>query len=138
MGYGRVGKHRKAGGRGGRGNAGGQHHMRINMDKYHPGYFGKVGMRRFHLTKNAIHRPTVNIDSLWHIVSPQTYDHYKNVNYTQNPDQKVPVIDCTQAGFFKVLGKGRLPSIPVIVKAKYFSSSAEQKIRAAGGICELA
>ena len=39
-GHGRVGKHRKH--PGGRGNAGGQHHHRINMDKYHPGYFGKV------------------------------------------------------------------------------------------------
>lgn len=34
------GKHRKH--PGGRGNAGGEHHHRINMDKYHPGYFGKV------------------------------------------------------------------------------------------------
>ena len=25
--------------------AGGQHHHRTNIDKYHPGYFGKVGMR---------------------------------------------------------------------------------------------
>jgi hypothetical protein len=33
---------------GGRGLAGGQHHHRTNMDKYHPGYFGKVGMRYFH------------------------------------------------------------------------------------------
>ena len=40
-GHGRVGKHRKH--PGGRGNAGGQHHHRINFDKYHPGYFGKVG-----------------------------------------------------------------------------------------------
>jgi ribosomal protein L15 len=24
-------------------------------------------------------------------------------------------------GFFKVLGKGRLPDVPIIVKAKYFS-----------------
>lgn len=39
-GHGRIGKHRKH--PGGRGNAGGQHHHRINMDKYHPGYFGKV------------------------------------------------------------------------------------------------
>lgn len=31
MGYGRVGKHRKH--PGGRGNAGGQHHHRINFDK---------------------------------------------------------------------------------------------------------
>lgn len=39
-GHGRIGKHRKH--PGGRGNAGGQHHHRIMMDKYHPGYFGKV------------------------------------------------------------------------------------------------
>ena len=39
-GYGRVGKHRKH--PGGRGNAGGMHHKRIMMTKYHPGYFGKV------------------------------------------------------------------------------------------------
>lgn len=42
-GHGRVGKHRKH--PGGRGMAGGQHHHRTNIDKYHPGYFGKVGMR---------------------------------------------------------------------------------------------
>ncbi|KAG9572696.1 hypothetical protein KCU84_g16061, partial [Aureobasidium melanogenum] len=35
-GHGRVGKHRKH--PGGRGLAGGQHHHRTNMDKYHPGY----------------------------------------------------------------------------------------------------
>ncbi|CAK0868158.1 unnamed protein product [Prorocentrum cordatum] len=39
-GRGRIGKHRKH--PGGCGNAGGQHHHRINFDKYHPGYFGKV------------------------------------------------------------------------------------------------
>ena len=36
-GHGRVGKHRKH--PGGRGMAGGQHHHRTNIDKYHPGYF---------------------------------------------------------------------------------------------------
>lgn len=35
-----LGKHRKH--PGGRGNAGGMHHHRINFDKYHPGYFGKA------------------------------------------------------------------------------------------------
>ncbi len=42
-GHGRVGKHRKHAG--GRGNAGGQHHHRLLMDKYHPGYFGKVSLK---------------------------------------------------------------------------------------------
>jgi ribosomal protein L15 len=39
---------------GGRGLAGGQHHHRTNMDKYHPGYFGKVGMRYFHKQGNHL------------------------------------------------------------------------------------
>ena len=50
-GHGRVGKHRKH--PGGRGNAGGQHHHRIMMDKYHPGYFGKVRARRGVLSPGA-------------------------------------------------------------------------------------
>ncbi len=48
-----------------------------------------------------------------------------------------PVIDVTQHGFFKVLGKGELPSLPVVVKAKFFSKLAEKKIREAGGACLL-
>ena len=38
-------------------------------------------------------------------------------------------------GYFKVLGKGVLPKQPVIVKAKYFSKLAEEKIKAVGGAC---
>lgn len=38
-------------------------------------------------------------------------------------------------GFFKVLGKGRLPKQPVIVKAKFFSKTAEKKIKEVGGAC---
>ena len=33
--------------------AGGQHHHRTNIDKYHPGYFGKVGMRYCELSRGA-------------------------------------------------------------------------------------
>jgi large subunit ribosomal protein L27Ae len=130
MGYGRRGKHRKH--PGGRGNAGGQHHHRTYFDKYHPGYFGKVGMRHFHYLKNNYHCPTVNIDTLWSLVSEQT-----RKAYTDRKDGKMPVIDVTRAGYFKVLGKGKLPSIPVVVKAKFFSKQAEEKIKAAGGVCEL-
>merc|ERR1712079_457505 len=50
---------------GGRGNAGGQHHHRINFDKYHPGYFGKVGMRNFHVHPNNanLYQPGINLTS---------------------------------------------------------------------------
>ncbi len=44
-----------------------------------------------------------------------------------------PVIDVTKFGIFKVLGKGQLPSQPVVVKAKFVSKLAEKKIKEVGG-----
>lgn len=61
-GHGRIGKHRKH--PGGRGMAGGQHHHRTNIDKYHPGYFGKVGMRYFHKLQNQFWKPVINLDKV--------------------------------------------------------------------------
>lgn len=51
--------------------------------------------------------------------------------------ENVPVIDTLKAGYGKVLGKGAVPTKPVIVKARFFSKSAEKKIKAAGGACIL-
>ncbi|KAK2154173.1 hypothetical protein LSH36_275g07044, partial [Paralvinella palmiformis] len=128
-GKGRVGKHRKH--PGGRGNAGGRHHHRINFDKYHPGYFGKVGMRYYHKTQQKFFCPTINVDKLWSVVTDQTREVYAKKT------DVAPVIDCVRAGYYKVLGKGHLPRQPVIVKAKFFSRSAEEKIKAVGGACVL-
>jgi len=50
---------------------------------------------------------------------------------------QAPVIDVSQSGYFKVLGKGQLPEQPVVVKAKYFSKLAESKIKEVGGACVL-
>ena len=50
---------------------------------------------------------------------------------------QAPVIDVTQHGIFKVLGKGQLPAQPVVVKAKFFSKLAERKIKEVGGACVL-
>ena len=36
-----------------------------------------------------------------------------------------------------MLGKGRIPEIPMVVKARYFSREAERKIKEAGGVVEL-
>jgi len=52
--------------------------------------------------------------------------------------EQVPVIDLLQHGYFKVLGSGVLPDRPMIVKAKFFTRLAEQKIKAAGGAAVLA
>ncbi|MFQ6666721.1 hypothetical protein Gotur_032974 [Gossypium turneri] len=127
-GHGRIGKHRKH--PGGRGNAGGMHHHRILFDKYHPGYFGKVGMRYFHKLRNKFYCPIVNIDKLWSLV-PQ------DVKAKANKDS-APMIDVTQFGYFKVLGKGVLPqNQPMVVKAKLVSKTAEKKIKEAGGAVVL-
>ena len=128
-GHGRIGKHRKH--PGGRGYSGGEHHERINMFKFHPGYFGKKGIRVFRLHKNRIHCPIINIDKLWNLLSEQARDKYLTGK------NGVPVIDCVKNGFFKVTGRGRLPNVPVVVKAKYFSKTAERRIRAIGGACVL-
>eukprot|EP00887_Chlorella_sp_A99_P003064 scaffold9.g3064.t1 len=128
-GHGRIGKHRKH--PGGRGNAGGQHHHRILMDKYHPGYFGKVGMRYFHVNKNKFFNPIVNVDKLWALVGEEARVAAAKDTAT------APVIDVTKHGFFKVLGKGELPSQPVVVRAKFVSKLAERKIKEAGGAVQL-
>ncbi len=87
-------------------------------------------MRHFHKTLNKYHQPTINVDKLWSLVSKQTRAHY-----AQAETDKAPVIDVVRAGYYKVLGKGRLPEQTVIVKAKFFTRKAEEKIKAAGGVC---
>ncbi|TPX12562.1 uncharacterized protein E0L32_000739 [Thyridium curvatum] len=186
-GKGRVGKHRKH--PGGRGLAGGQHHHRTNMDKYHPGYFGKVGMRYFHKQQNHFWKPVINLDKrgvwelhdlgevldakrrdqllgeerkthgcvvgrwkgikrimvnqnvvlteallqLWSLVPIETRDAYVAGKKTDT----APVLDLLPLGYSKVLGKGRLPEIPIVVRARWVSKLAEKKITEAGGAVEL-
>lgn len=113
--------------------AGGQHHHRTNLDKYHPGYFGKVGMRYFHKQRNHFWQPTVNVDTLWSLVEEDKREQYLKSASTSS----APVIDVLAHGFAKVLGKGQLPQVPIIVKARFVSKEAEQKITAAGGVVEL-
>jgi len=56
--------------------AGGMHHHRILMEKYHKGYFGKKGIRNYHLKKNPLHEPILNIDKLWTLVTDETRKKY--------------------------------------------------------------
>ena len=101
----------------------------------HPGYFGKVGMRWFHKKGNTTFNPTVNVDKLWSLCPEGTFDEMKKKS--DDGETKAIVIDCVRAGYFKVLGKGRLPMVPIIVRAKEFSKTAEDKIVGAGGACVL-
>jgi large subunit ribosomal protein L27Ae len=88
-------------------------------------------MRTFHLKRGLHHCPTVNVDRLWSMLPEGVYEKSKAGS------DMTPVLDVTKLGYFKVLGKGVLPSVPLVVKAKYFSKDAEKKIREAGGACVL-
>jgi len=85
-----------------------------------------------HLLPHQYYQPAINIDRLWSLVSEQTRTKYKD-----NQEGKTAVIDVQRAGYHKVLGKGELPKQPLIVKARFFSKKAEQKIKSVGGTCVL-
>lgn len=98
------------------------------MDKYHPGYFGKIGMRYFHDLREK--REVINIDKLYSLFSPEVREQIDN----KTLGDKAPVLNLTSHGIFKLLGKGRIPDAPIIVQARYVSRRAEEKIKAAGGV----
>ncbi|XP_054428607.1 60S ribosomal protein L27a-like [Pteronotus mesoamericanus] len=129
-GHSHISKHREHSG--GQGNAGGWHYHRINFNKHHPGYFGKVGMRHHHLKRKQSFCPTVNLNKLWTLVSEQT-----QVNAAKNKNGATPIIDVVRSGYYKVLAKGKLPKQPVLVKAKFFCRRAEEKVKSVGGACVL-
>ena len=70
---------------------------------------------------------------LWALVPQETRDAYMS---GQKKDT-APVLDLLPLGYSKVLGKGRIPEIPLVVRARYFSKEAERKIKEAGGVVEL-
>ena len=96
-------------------------------------YFGKVGMRHFHKQKNPSFVPTVNVCQLWHLLGEEALAQAA----AQKAAGKAAVIDVSEHGFFKVLGKGELPAFPIVVRARFVSSIAERKIKAAGGAVVL-
>ena len=123
------------------------------MDKYHPGYFGKVGMRYFHKLQNQFWKPVINLDKvclehaseqcgsaadgilqLWSLVPAEQREKYLAAG---KKTETAPILDLVPMGYSKVLGKGRIPSVPLIVRARYFSKDAERKIKEAGGVVQL-
>jgi ribosomal protein L15 len=127
MGYGRVGQHRKH--PSGRGMSGSKRHLETWINRFHPGYFGKLGMRKYHLLRNRIWEPAINVSEIWRLV-PESVK-----NQVLGQKEKAPVVDVLQHGYAKVIGKGRVPQQPIIVKARSFSHRAEEKIKQAGGRC---
>mmetsp|Transcript_11115 Transcript_11115/g.17854 ORF Transcript_11115/g.17854 Transcript_11115/m.17854 type:complete len:149 (+) Transcript_11115:58-504(+) len=130
MGYGRIGNHHKH--PGGRGMAGSKHHHKTWVNRWHPGYFGKRGMNQYHLLRNREWCPTINVSEVWRLVP----EHIKK-QCIDSKGEKAPLIDVVEAGYAKVLGKGRLAKQPVVIRARFFSKKAQNKIRSVGGRCLL-
>jgi large subunit ribosomal protein L27Ae len=91
-----------------------------------------VGMRQNHLKRGSEVCPTLNINKLWGTVGEDKLEEARKA-----PAGKAMVIDLAQYGYFKLLGKGDLPKVPVIVKARFVSKGAEEQILAAGGAVVL-
>lgn len=88
-------------------------------------------MRYFHLNKNKFHCPVINLDKIWNLIG-------EDARVAAGQDtSSAPVIDVTQHGYFKVLGKGELPNQPLVVRAKFISKLAEKKIKDVGGAVQL-
>jgi large subunit ribosomal protein L27Ae len=76
-------------------------------------------MRHFHLKKNVDFSTSINVDKLWHLATKVGGKDI--VEKAKAAAGKALVLNVTDAGFFKVLGKGLMPKIPIIVKARYVS-----------------
>lgn len=90
-------------------------------------------MRYFHHTMQKEYCPTINVDKVFALLPEDVQAKAKAEAAAGN----APVVNVVDFGFFKVLGNGRLPDFPLVVKAKYFSKGAEAKIKAAGGAALL-
>jgi large subunit ribosomal protein L27Ae len=87
-------------------------------------------MRVFHLKKNIHFRPIINLDRIVTLVPKDVLEKAKSQK------GQTLTIDVTKYGYHKVLGKGKL-SLPLVVKAKFFSKEAEKRVKEAGGACVL-
>lgn len=96
------------------------------MDKFHPGYFGKVGMRFFHYKRNPHHCPIINLDQLHLLLTEE-----------QRNSKETPTIDLNQHGIFKLLSRGMV-SRAYNIKVRIFSDKAKERIEKAGGSITLA
>ena len=89
-------------------------------------------MRHYHKKKSLSYCPTINLEKIWGLVSPDILEAAK-----KDDGKEAPIIDVTEYGFHKVLGTGSIPKASLVLKARQFSKGAEKKIKEAGGVCVL-
>ncbi|MBS7652087.1 MAG: uL15 family ribosomal protein [Candidatus Bathyarchaeia archaeon] len=119
-GYGRVGQHRKSGGRGGKGKAGGRDHFWIRTVKYEPNRFRRIGFK----PPSRLETRAINTGELEELV--------RRVLGAEMRASALPELDLTSLGYDKLLGKGDL-KIPLKIKVSSYTSMAREKVESAGG-----
>lgn len=121
-GYGRVSQHRKSGGRGGKGKAGGKKHYWIRTIVYEPNRFRSIGFiprgRDYQLALKII-----NVGDLERLASQKQH---------LDEDQGRRELDLTKLGYTKLLGKGEILT-PMTITITSASARAIEKVEAAGG-----
>lgn len=121
MGWGQVGQHRKSGGRGGKGRAGGRKHFWIRTVKYEPERYLKKGFLPPSAKVPKI--KTINVGELSDLAAAVLTDYgIKGGNE----------LDLTSLGIGKVLGRGKI-KVPLNIKVDQITASAQEKIEEAGG-----
>ncbi len=121
MGWGQVGQHRKAGGRGGKGRAGGRKHFWLRTVKYEPERFKKVGFLPPSAKKPAL--STINVGELEDLARKVLTDYG-----IEGGNE----LDLTALGIDKLLGKGSI-KVSLNIRVANATSSAQEKIEEAGG-----
>ena len=117
-------KRRGAGNKGGRGNAGASKQHWTWTAKYDPDHYGKHGFKRPQKMIEENH--PVNLSFL-----NDNAEEFVEKGIASKEGDSI-VIDITELGYTKVLGKGNI-SKSLIIKAPSFSESAKAKIEEKGG-----
>lgn len=123
-GYGRVGQHRKSGGRGGVGRAGGHKHLWSYVVGYEPFRYRKIGFKR---PLESVNRPaSINVGELQELIAESSSSERGREVETS------VTVDLEERGIGKLLGRGSI-SQALIVKVSSYSEKALKKIEEAGG-----
>jgi large subunit ribosomal protein L15 len=119
VGWGRVGQHRRTGGKGRR-NPGRHKALWSYITKYQPDYYGKTGFTspKSLRTKTNI----VNVEQLEGIAE----------RFSVQKEEGRLFLDLESLGYTKLLGTGKITK-SLTVKVPAFSKSAAEKIHEAGG-----
>lgn len=121
MGWGQVGQHRKSGGRGGVGKAGGKKHFWIRTVKYEPNRYRKIGFKPPSSLEPA--QETTNVGELEDLV-------FRTLG--AGAVNEGAELDLKALGVEKLLGRGSI-GIPLKLRVASYSSRALEKVEAAGG-----